>query len=140
MSNIPVETTEPDPAATSISNDQTVNKEAGDASAPTNTDAVMADTEQSKSNGPNEAKTEKADVDMEKNGEEPPVKKEENGDSPKSKREYHDKKGYNNRRDNYRKPYFKNQSKFDPSVLPESNDAREIRGQVGKELRVKGSD
>jgi lupus La protein len=141
MSNLPVETTEPDPAATSISNDQTVNKEASDASAPTNTETVMADTEPAKSNGASEAKTEKADVDMEKNGEDTPVKKEQNGDSPKAKREHHDKKGYNNHRDNYRKPYGKNQSKFDPSVLPESNDAGEIRGQVGKikKPRVWGS-
>jgi len=138
MSNLPVETTEPDPAATSISNDQTVNKEAGDASAPTSTETTMTDAEPAKSNGAAEVKTEKEDVDMQKNGEETAAKKEKNGDSPKVKKEYHNKKDYGQRDNKYGKSYPKheNYSKYDPSVLPQSSDAGKIRGQVGKEKTI----
>src|ERR1700733_9533181 len=51
MSNLSVETTEPDPAAASTSNDQTVNKNGGDLSGPNDTEAVKTTAEIKEANG-----------------------------------------------------------------------------------------
>ena len=132
MSDIKVETTESDPAATSISNDETVNKTGGDPSAPTDTDSVMAEVKSEKPNGAEEVKEEekKEDVDMEKNGEATPAK-EKNGDTKQESSEKYNSRKYGGDRD--RKPWVKheNRSKYDPSVLPSSDNPKEIRAQVG---------
>jgi lupus La protein len=126
MSNLPVETTEPDPAATSISNDETVNKSGGDPSAPTNTDSVMTDAEAEaeKSNGAEEIKKDEKNVDTEKNGEATKI-----GDTKKESSEKHNSRQHGGDR----RPWVKheNRSKYDPSVLPSSDDPKEIRAQVG---------
>ncbi|TVY64364.1 La protein-like protein, partial [Lachnellula suecica] len=119
MSNLPVETTEPDPAATSISNDETVNTNGGDASAPTIAETVMTEA------APEAKKAETEDADMDNSGE-AKIKKE----SPDGK-DWKKNGGDRNRErngDSGRK--FKNNSKYDPSVLPESDNPKLIRGQV----------
>ncbi|TVY25363.1 La-like protein [Lachnellula hyalina] len=132
MSNIKAEATEPDPASTSISNDETLNKTEGDPSAPTDTDSVMAEASSEKQDGVAEAKKEETeDVNMEKNGE-AITAKEKNGDSKQESSEKDNSKingDYGNRE---HKPWVKheNRSKYDPSVLPDSDDPKEIRAQV----------
>jgi len=122
MSNLPVETTEPDPAATSISNDETVNQNGGDPSAPTNSDTGMAEAE--KPNGAEEVKKDDEKADTEKNGE-----ATQNSDTKKESSEKHNSRQYGGDR----KPWVKheNRSKYDPSVLPSSDNPKEIRAQVG---------
>lgn len=126
MSNLPVEAVEPDPAATSISNEETVNKNGGDASAPTSTDSVMADAEFEKPKD-EEVKKQEEDTTAQKNGE-----AAKNGDSKNGSSENHDHKNH----EGERKPWFKpeNRSKYDPSVLPSSEDPKEIRAQVGSTM------
>ncbi|TVY37269.1 La protein-like protein [Lachnellula occidentalis] len=131
MSDLKVEATAPDPAATSISNDETLNKTGGDPSAPTDTDSVMAEAAPEKPDGTAEVKKEEtADVKMEKNGEATPAK--ENGDSKRESSEKHNSKKAGGYGDREQKPWVKheNRSKYDPSVLPDSDDPKEMRAQV----------
>jgi lupus La protein len=114
MSALPVEATEPDPATTSLPNDETVNKEGGNTSAPTEKDAEMPDAESKEANGAAGLKEENGDDKSEKSG---AIKKEQL--SPKSSRRQYDNK---NRREN--------NSKYDPSVLPTTDDHKKIRAQV----------
>ncbi|KAL3418321.1 La protein-like protein [Phlyctema vagabunda] len=112
MSNIPVETIEPDPAATSIGNDETVNSEA--VAAPAQADSTTdKDAEAKKENGSEEKIVAK---DGETNG---------SSESKVIRSTYEERKAEKNNRANYR-----NESKFDPSVLPETDDPTKIRGQV----------
>lgn len=131
MSNLPVETAEPDPAATSIGNDQVVNKEGGDASAPTDVAAEKLETEVEKSNGAQEAekgeKTEEPEKADETKANEPP----KDDSSPKGKADESNGRPNKKHEDNDR-PFQKreNHSKYDPSVLPADSDPKLIRAQV----------
>lgn len=112
MSSLPVEATEPDPAATSIPNDETVNKEQADPSAPTATDIVAEDKQE---NGETKAeKKEENGTVEEKKSDKPVERKDENGVLKTSGRIL---EGRNN-------------SKYDASKLPESDDPTKIRAQV----------
>ncbi|CZR66793.1 related to RNA-binding protein La1 [Phialocephala subalpina] len=112
MSSLPVEATEPDPAATSIPNDETVNKEQADPSAPTAMDIVAEDKQE---NGETKAeKKEENGTVEEKKSDKPVERKDENGVLKTSGRIL---EGRNN-------------SKYDASKLPESDDPTKIRAQV----------
>lgn len=110
MSSLPVEATEPDPAATSIPNDEAVNKEQGDSSAPTATEVVAEDKQE---NGEAEKKEENGAAE-EKKSDKPIERKDENGVLKTSGTIL---EGRNN-------------SKYDASALPESDDPVKIRAQV----------
>jgi lupus La protein len=107
MSAPPVESIEPDPAATSLPNDDTVIKPAENGSAPTDKDAEIAEAkaEQGKtSNGAAKAEEKESAEEQKKDTSRPP-----------------------------RRQYAKsaNHSKYDPAVLEASDDAKAIRAQVG---------
>ncbi|KAH6666322.1 hypothetical protein B0J14DRAFT_604637 [Halenospora varia] len=140
MSNIPVEATEPDPAATSIANDQTVNNEGADRSAPTEANEVMADA-----NGVNGEETSAAGAKVEESEKTfqatpPKTESSENGvaDDKKEVKEEKDikmadaEKGNRNYEHKDRKQFIKreNNSKYDPSSLPPDSEPKNIRGQV----------
>ncbi|KAL2061918.1 hypothetical protein VTL71DRAFT_7296 [Oculimacula yallundae] len=120
MSDIKVETTEPDPSATSIPNDQTVMKEAGDSSEPTVKDADVADSKPV--NGEAEVK------------DEAPVKGEadEKNGAKKSKQDVrrYDENGVLKTNAQVDWKNHRNNSKYDPSILPTTDDASKIRAQV----------
>ncbi|KAF4626820.1 hypothetical protein G7Y89_g11337 [Cudoniella acicularis] len=120
MSNLPVEATEPDPATTSIVNDQTVNNEGGEKLAPTETDIKMAEAESEQTNGAQKVKEEANDI-----------KEEETENDAKVKKEF-SKNGFSKTKNHDRKPFIKreNRSKYDPSILPEESDPQKIRAQV----------
>jgi lupus La protein len=131
MSNLKVETSEPDPAATSLPNDETVNKDGGDPSVPTDKEAVMAAVESKDTNGTTEVEEastiEKneatADVEEEKSDD----KTEDNGAPQKKKQRTYDDgvlKTSGKVKENARN------SKYDPSVLPTTDDPGKIRAQV----------
>lgn len=134
MSNL--ETTEPDPAAISIPNDETVNKNGEESSAPTDVAAVMAEAQ------PEAQKEEKIDTEMgnnsvanptNENGDDASAKKE-NGNQKSEKKHYSEKRQYNNRNGDDRRGGYqsrRNQAKYDPSVLEPSEDPVLMRGQVG---------
>ena len=111
MSAFPVEAaTEPDPSATSLPNDQTLNKDIDDATATTEKISELSDAVPAEANGSIETKEDGSEEKPEKNG-------AAKGDhSPRSKR----------RSDNVRK----NNSKYDPSVLEATSDHSKIRAQV----------
>ena len=132
MSNLKAETTEPDPAATSLSNDDTVNKEGGDPSAPTDKEVVMAAAESEDVNGASDVKeektAEKSEAATDVNEEISDTKAEDSGVSSKKE----DKIGNSGvlktkaQIDETRK----NHSKYDPSILPNTDDPKKIRAQV----------
>ncbi|RDW92054.1 hypothetical protein BP5796_01448 [Coleophoma crateriformis] len=99
MSAIPVETIEPDPAATSISNDETVNQNGSDSAAPTTTEDAVVD-----------ANAVKEETSNEKNG----------SSENKYRHSQYEKRKLNRR----------NESKFDPTALPTTDDPVKIRAQV----------
>ncbi|KAH7313148.1 hypothetical protein BKA65DRAFT_154036 [Rhexocercosporidium sp. MPI-PUGE-AT-0058] len=116
MSDLKVEATEPDPSATSLPNDQTVKTEAVEASEPVVKDTAVEDTKPS--NGEAVVKEEATE------------KKGENGaDSKKDARRYDEngvlKTSAKQDWDNHR-----NNSKYDPSILPQTDDPSKIRAQV----------
>lgn len=112
-----------DPAATSIPNDETANKNGGDTSAPTDVADLKAE-----SNAATAIGAENGDA----------VKTDDVVESKPSNGEKHERKYNNDRgdhrggkgRDYERKPY-KNNNKFDPATMPVSSDASKIRAQVG---------
>ncbi|KUJ17083.1 uncharacterized protein LY89DRAFT_585366 [Mollisia scopiformis] len=118
MSTPKIEATEPDPAAASIPNDETVNKENGDASAPTDVDVVAEETkaEVKEENGDAAEKKDVKSEDTEEANEEgkPKLRFNENGILKTSAKPI---EGVNN-------------SKYDASVLSESEDPVKIRAQV----------
>ncbi|PVH82600.1 hypothetical protein DL98DRAFT_513708 [Cadophora sp. DSE1049] len=120
MSDLKVEATEPDPSATSLPNDETVDKEGGDSSAPTET-AVAPGTKPA--NG--EVKAEAADTKVE-NGSE---SKDEKAGKKQDRKRY-DENGV--LKTNARQDWddHKNNSKYDPSILPTTDDPAKIRAQV----------
>ncbi|CZT00531.1 related to RNA-binding protein La1 [Rhynchosporium graminicola] len=127
MSDIKVATTEPDPSATSIPNDQTVMKEAGDSSEPTVKDIDMAESKPA--NGEAEVKEEasvKEDTDAKKD-----VKEEadEKKDVKQDKRRYDENGVLKTSAQVDWKDHRKN-SKYDPSILPTTDDPAKIRAQV----------
>ncbi|KAE8452622.1 hypothetical protein EG329_013881 [Mollisiaceae sp. DMI_Dod_QoI] len=130
MSSLPVEATEPDPAATSLPNDEVVKKESGNASAPTTaSDAAENGTneikaEQKEENGANEIKTEQ----KEENG----ATAEEKTKSDETKEEVKKERTYENGvlKTSAQIVEGKSNSKYDASVLPESDDPSKIRAQV----------
>jgi lupus La protein len=116
MSGLPVETVEPDAAATSIPIEKSVQTEGGDASAPTDTAAeVVANG----ANGSTEAKVELMDDNKEK-------APKENGKKEPRKRTYED----GVLKTSAQETEGENNSKYDPSVLPVTDDAKQIRSQV----------
>ena len=119
MSNLPIETSEPDPVATSISNDQTVNKEDGDPSAPTNTEVIQAAAEGKETNGKSEVE------ENSKDGENSATKGPDS--DLKKPRTYEDGVLKTSARED---PYAKSNSKYDPSILPQTDDPKKIRAQV----------
>jgi lupus La protein len=132
MSNLKAEATEPDPAATSLPNDEVVNKESGDQSAPTDKEAVMANIESENIKGGSEAKEEQAignseaaeDVKEEKVD----VKTEGSGATDEKKERIgEDGVLKTSAQIDYNR---KNHSKYDPSVLPTTDDPSKIRAQV----------
>ena len=138
MSNLSVETTEPDPTATSVPNDQTANKESGDPSAPTDKDTVMAEAKSKEASGATEVKEEKP---AETNGGEAKVKEEESGvkpeekDTPEKKLRF-DEKGVlkTSVKIHENSHRYTKWSKYDPSVLPATDDPTKIRAQVYSHL------
>jgi lupus La protein len=100
---LPVEAVEADPSATSLPNDETLNKETGDSSAPTQ--------------GKDENIESKAE---EASGEKTDAKTEE--------KKSNDRNG-NGVLKNYAPP-FEGRSKYNPSILPVTDDAQLIRNQV----------
>lgn len=123
MSAIPIEATEPDPASTSLPNEETVNKPTGDPSAPTDTvleDAKVEATaangsaieEESGKTGENGAVTEGKDGEKKER-----VPRQRTYSNGMLKTSAHEREGKNN-------------SKYDPSVLPETDDHKKIRAQV----------
>jgi lupus La protein len=140
MSALPVEASEPDPAATSTSNDKTVSKETGDNSTPTDVEAVKTDPEVKPSNSASEVKSEKVEVE-----EDVDVKTEnsdnKNGATSSSKEvKSEDKEEKKPKQRTYENGMLKtsariqddrkSQSKYDASVLPETDDPSKIRAQV----------
>jgi lupus La protein len=132
MSNLKAETMEPDPAATSLPDDDTVNKGDGDPSAPTDKEAVMAAAESEDVNGASEAKeektAEKSEAATDVSEEISDTKAEDSGVSSK-KEDKIDNTGVLKTKaqiDETRK----NHSKYDPSILPTTNDPKKIRAQV----------
>jgi len=132
MSNLTAETTEPDPAATSLPNDGTVIKEGGDPPAPTDKEVVKAAVESEDTNGAAETKEEQSTVKSEAatdiKEEKSDKKAEENGVSGKNKERFDDNGILKTSAqiDETRKNY----SKYDPAVLPATDDPSKIRAQV----------
>ena len=144
MSALPVETIEPDPAATSLSNDETVSKAGEDQSAPTEKVGVVTESK------PEEVKesNDTADVKESESTENVEVKTEETTEEKKSekkdeKSEKWQKNGH--KRGDFKKEYDNSQprrthfnsypkgpnnSKYDPTVLESTDDHKQIRAQV----------
>jgi lupus La protein len=131
MSNLNVETTEPDPAVTSLPIDETVNKEGGDLSAPTDKGVVVVEAkdtngitevEEKETAEKNEAVTNiKAE-----NGDE---KTEENG-TPRYKKQRTYDNGVLKTSGQVQEGEGARNSKYDPSILPTTDDPSKIRAQV----------
>ena len=120
MSDLKVEATEPDPSATSLPNDETVNKEGGDSSAPTD---PTAETESKPANG--EVKEEA----VEKKAENGSDHKDENAGKKQDRKRY-DENGVLKTTAKQDWDDHKNNSKYDPSILPTTDDPVKIRAQV----------
>jgi lupus La protein len=138
MSTFKAETTEPDPAATSLPNDETVNKEGGDASAPTGKEGIMAAAESKDANGASKIKeeqtTEKSEAATDVKEGNSDKKAEEIGASLK-KEEKIDDKGILKTAAPVEEGR-KNHSKYDPSILPTTDDPSKIRAQVCNNINM----
>jgi lupus La protein len=141
MSALPVEASEPDPAATSTSNDETVSKETGDNSTPTDVEAVKTDPEVKPSNSASEVKSEKVEVKEEDVDVKTENSDNKNGATSNSKEvKSEDKEEKKPKQRTYENGMLKtsariqddrkSQSKYDASVLPETDDPSKIRAQV----------
>ncbi|KAH7384784.1 hypothetical protein BKA64DRAFT_711905 [Cadophora sp. MPI-SDFR-AT-0126] len=120
MSDLKVEATEPDPSATSLPNDETIKKEGGDSSAPIET---AAETETKPVNG--EVKEEAVEGKVENDSE---AKDEKAG--KKQDRKRYDENGVLKTSARQDWDDYKNNSKYDPSILPTTDDPAKIRAQV----------
>lgn len=145
MSDSKIQAIEPDPAATTISNDETINKPSGDTSAPSLEDSAMTGTdgvktEDTKSEGTTDTKTEVKEegTDIE------PNKKDEQSDTGNEKRFDKADRGRDGRGGRGRggkewvdygaqRRAAKKNNRFDPTALPETGDAGQIRAQVCNE-------
>lgn len=134
MSNAPVETMEPDPAATSLPNDTTVNTEVVDSSAPTD---IAAETAATEANGSIKAEVEpKVEVKEEIKEEAAPDKEASaavKGEKDEKKYDPSKPRFYDNgvlKTTAQQDDFSQNNSKYDPSVLSASNDHEQIRAQV----------
>jgi lupus La protein len=138
MSNLKAETTEPDPAAISLPNDTRVNKDGGDPSAPTDKEVIMAAAKSEDTNGASKIKeeqtAEKRDAATDVKQENSDKKVEENGASLK-KVEVIDDKGILKTAAPVEEGR-KNHSKYDPSILPTTDDPSKIRAQVCRNIIV----
>jgi lupus La protein len=126
MSDLKPEVVEPDPAATSIANDETVNKPKEDASAPTDVAAIVKDI---KANPEDKEDTNANSESVETNGagkvDFKHEKSETNGKKPYrgEKKHYNDEQAY--------KPYSSRKfNKFDPTAVAPTDDPSKIRAQV----------
>lgn len=135
MSALPVETNEPDPAATSLPNDETVNKEGADKSSPSAEDTAVSNVkseEVKEANGSAEVKEEKSEKPEEKTTEKDGKKFEKNGHFKKGGfNKEHERDNSQFRRHFNTYPKGPNHSKYDPSVLEATDDHKQIRAQVG---------
>jgi lupus La protein len=120
---LPIEAVEPDPAATSLPNDATMNKENGDASAPTVTKAAADETEV-ENKEENGAVANTADANDEKDTE--VAEKESQSKSNKRLRTYEN----GVLKTSAQVIEGENNSRYDASILPESEDASKARAQV----------
>ncbi|PBP17170.1 La domain-containing protein [Diplocarpon rosae] len=133
MSGLPLDATEPDPSATSLPNEQIVKQEGGDRSAPPSKDNPVAETvtetvtEGKSANGSAEVKEEVIE------------EKKEIGSAAEVKSEYSEKKDLKRKQRTYEDGVLKtsatqvegsNNSKYNPKVLPRSDDPKLIRAQV----------
>lgn len=140
MSALPVEIIEPDPAATSLANDETVNKEGKNQSAPTEknvetTDAKPEDVKET--NGSAEVKESEGSEKVEEKSTDKAEEKTEQvavKDEKSEKQNGHKRGDFKKEYDNNRAPRNfnrgPNHSKYDPSVLESTNDHKQIRAQV----------
>jgi hypothetical protein len=127
MSTLPIEVAEPDPAAISLPNDDTVKEEGGDSST-----LIVKDIVIDGSNGSAETKEE---VKPEENGTSADLKEEkpeQNGVSADSKKSAPRERTYE---DGVLKTSAQviegvNNSRYDPSVLSVTDDPKLIRAQV----------
>jgi lupus La protein len=132
MANLKAEITEPEPAATSLPNDDTVSKKGGDTSSPIGKEVIMPAVETKDVNGATEIVeeqiTEKSEVAADIKEEKSDKKAEDDGDSGEKKERFDDNGVLKTsaRIDETRKNY----SKYDPAVLPTTDDPSKIRAQV----------
>lgn len=135
MSSLPLETTEPDPAATSISNDETVNKENTDDSAPTDTTAIETSAPIEKDAAVEDVATKEANGSADKvteESKETPASgeaKEKNGNGARTYTSHKNPK-LNGVLMTTATVDGKNNSKYDPSTLQPTDDPVLIRAQV----------
>jgi lupus La protein len=135
MSNLEAEITEPEPgpAATSLSNDETAKKEAPEPTAPTDKGVVptKAESEDVKSAAEvtDEQKTVKSEATTGIEEEKSNKKIERNGSSEKKER-FDDNGVLKTSAKIYESDVRRNYSKYDPAVLPTTDDPSKIRAQV----------
>lgn len=137
MSDIKVQAVEPDPAATSIPNDETINKPSGDTSAPSLEDSATklntGDTAATETEGAVESKTETTEASSDTKD----VKSENKDEGRNDNSGRYNNSGRNDRggRGGYvdygaRKAARQKNNRFNPQALPETDDAGQIRAQV----------
>lgn len=120
MSNLSVEAAEPEQTAVSLASDQAVDKNGAEVSAPGDADAVVADSKVTKEI--NEPELTKSESKNEENA------VEELGKNAAAMGKKDDDEISKSRYGEYQKR--RNDSKYDPSVLPTENDPKKIRAQV----------
>jgi len=134
MSNLKTEISEPEPAATSLPNDKTVKEEASEPSATAEKDVAMEGAELEDVKAAAEVKEEQK---VEENGSASDVKQEKSDSKTERKKPTEVKKERFD--DNgvlktnariYESDERKNYSKYDPAVLPPTDDPSKIRAQV----------
>ncbi|PMD47521.1 hypothetical protein L207DRAFT_159564 [Hyaloscypha variabilis F] len=136
MSNLEAEITEPEPgpAATSLSNDETAKKEAPEPTAPTDKGVVPANAEsedvKDAAEVKDEQKTEKSEATTGIEEEKSDKKTERNGSSGEKKERFDDNGVLKTSAKIYESDVRKNYSKYDPAVLPTTDDPSKIRAQV----------
>jgi len=130
MSNLKAEITEPAPAATSLPKDETAKEEAGEPSATNEKDITMEGTELKDVKAAPEVKEEQKAEENETATDIKQEKSDKNG-SPEVKKERFDDNGVLKTSARiYESDVRKNYSKYDPAVLPPTDDPSKIRAQV----------
>ncbi|KAI9693175.1 MAG: hypothetical protein M1822_005171 [Bathelium mastoideum] len=118
MADLKVEAVEPDPSATSLPNDQTVNEKLANTAEPAKEHAATPEEDVAKAQEPKKA-----------NGAEKEEKNTEEAKSRDKHADSDDRKNYHKKR-NDGQWVRRDNNKFDPSTLPETDDPDEIRKQV----------